>query len=39
MHGLRNAFGSALAFYLVAAVASWLRGPRYIHEEDPPPNT
>ena len=33
MHGLRIAFTFSLALFLLAAVASWLRGGRYVHEE------
>lgn len=36
MHGLRLAFGFSLALYLLAAVASWLRGGKYIHSEIDP---
>jgi MFS family permease len=34
-HGLRLAFDFAAAITLVAAVASWLRGGKYIHSERP----
>jgi len=33
MSGLRDAFYVSAAFSLVAAAASWLHGPRYIHDE------
>lgn len=33
MHGLRIAFTASMILFLLAAVASWLRGGRYIHEE------
>ncbi len=34
MTGLRSAFIFAIAASLVATIASWLRGGKYIHEED-----
>src|ERR1700722_10125929 len=34
MDGLRIAFTLSLIAYLLAALASWLRGKKYIHEED-----
>lgn len=34
MHGLKIAFSFSLVLYLLAALASWLRGKRYIHEEN-----
>jgi hypothetical protein len=33
--GLVVAFGFAIAACLVAAAASWLRGKKYVHPEDP----
>jgi len=33
MHGLRIAFTFSLALFALAAVASWLRGGRYVYEE------
>ncbi len=39
MAGLRAAFDFAIAASLVATAASWLRGGKYIHEEDPAPVT
>lgn len=33
MHGLRIAFTFSLILFLLAALASWLRGGRYVHEE------
>lgn len=36
MTGLRAAFMFAIAASLVATAASWLRGGKYIHEEDAP---
>jgi MFS family permease len=36
MNGLREAFDFAIAASLIATVASWLRGGKYIHEETPP---
>lgn len=36
MHGLKIAFTFSLILYLLAAIASWLRGKKYIHEEDEP---
>lgn len=38
MHGLKIAFTFSLILYLLAAIASWLRGKRYIHEEHAPPD-
>ena len=35
-HGLAIVFIAAAAMSLVAAAASWLRGGRYVHEEQPP---
>ena len=32
MHGLRIAFSFSLVLYLLAALASWLRGEKYVHE-------
>jgi len=34
MHGLRIAFTASLLMCLIAAVASWGRGARYVHAED-----
>jgi len=34
MHGLTIAFTFSLILYLLAAIASWLRGKKYIHQED-----
>jgi hypothetical protein len=34
MHGLRIAFTCSLIMCLVAAWASWMRGARYVHEEE-----
>ncbi len=34
-HGLAIAFGVSIAMLLIAAVASQLRGGRYVHEEEP----
>jgi EmrB/QacA subfamily drug resistance transporter len=34
MHGLRIAFTLSLICYLIAALASWLRGKKYIHQEE-----
>ncbi len=34
IHGLRIAFTLSLIAYLVAALASWLRGKKYIHREE-----
>jgi MFS family permease len=34
MHGLRIAFSVSLLMSLIAAAASWLRGGRYIHQDD-----
>lgn len=36
MHGLRIAFTFGASFYLLAALASWLRGPRYVYGEPSP---
>ena len=36
MNGLHEAFDFAMAACALAAVASWLRGGKYIHQEDPP---
>jgi len=33
MHGLQIAFTFSLILFLLAAVASWLRGGRYVYEE------
>jgi hypothetical protein len=33
MHGLKIAFTFSLILFLLAAIASWLRGGRYVHEE------
>jgi len=33
MHGLRIAFTFSLVLFVLAAIASWLRGGRYVHEE------
>ncbi|MFB3738138.1 MAG: MFS transporter [Candidatus Velamenicoccus archaeovorus] len=33
IHGLRIAFTASLLMCLIAAVASWLRGGKYVHEE------
>jgi len=33
MHGLRIAFTFSLILFLLAAIASWLRGGRYVHNE------
>ena len=33
MHGLRIAFSFSLILFLLAAIASWLRGNRYVYEE------
>jgi hypothetical protein len=33
MHGLTFAFTFSLVLYLLAAVASWLGGARYVHDE------
>jgi hypothetical protein len=33
MHGLRIAFTFSLILFLLAAVASWLRGGKYVHQE------
>jgi MFS family permease len=34
MHGLRIAFTASLVMCLVAAWASWMRGGRYVHDDD-----
>jgi MFS family permease len=34
MHGLRIAFTASLVMCLIAAAASWMRGSRYVHDED-----
>jgi hypothetical protein len=34
MHGLRIAFTASLVMCLIAAAASWLRGGKYVHEDD-----
>jgi len=34
-HGLVVAFAFAVAACLVAAAASWLRGEKYVHPDDP----
>lgn len=34
MHGLRIAFTASLIMFLLAATASWLRGGKYIHQEE-----
>jgi EmrB/QacA subfamily drug resistance transporter len=34
MHGLRIAFTASLVMCLIAAIASWLRGGKYVHEEE-----
>ncbi|HEX4862773.1 MAG TPA: hypothetical protein VFV02_01800, partial [Acidimicrobiales bacterium] len=34
LHGLRIAFTASLAMCLVAAWASWMRGARYVHDDD-----
>jgi hypothetical protein len=36
MSGLREAFDFAIAASLIATIASWMRGGKYIHEETPP---
>jgi len=33
MHGLKIAFTFSLVLFVLAAIASWLRGGRYVHEE------
>jgi MFS family permease len=38
MNGLHEAFDFAMAACALAAVASWLRGGKYIHQEDPAPS-
>jgi MFS family permease len=38
MHGLRIAFSASLILCLLAALASWLRGDKYVHEDPPPPS-
>ena len=35
MHGLRYAFTLSLVIFLIAAVASWLRGPQTVEDHDP----
>ncbi|MEJ0013861.1 MAG: MFS transporter [Bauldia sp.] len=39
MHGLTFAFTFSLILYLLAAVASWLGGARFVHDEVVPPET
>jgi MFS family permease len=39
MHGLKIVLTFSLILYLLAAIASWLRGGRYVHEDEPDPNT
>jgi MFS family permease len=39
MHGLTFAFTFSLILYLLAAVASWLGGARFVHDEVTPPET
>jgi hypothetical protein len=34
MHGLRIAFSASLVMCLIAAAASWLRGGKYVHQDD-----
>ena len=34
MHGLRIVFSAATVMSLIAAAASWLRGGKYVHEEE-----
>ncbi|MBV9411571.1 MAG: MFS transporter, partial [Acidimicrobiia bacterium] len=34
MHGLRIVFSAATVMSLIAAAASWLRGGKYVHEDD-----
>lgn len=34
MHGLKIAFTFSLVLFVLAAIASWLRGGRYVHEEE-----
>ncbi|MGH7195465.1 MAG: MFS transporter [Candidatus Saccharimonadales bacterium] len=34
IHGLKIAFSFSLALFVLAAIASWLRGKKYIHQED-----
>jgi EmrB/QacA subfamily drug resistance transporter len=34
IHGLKIAFTFSLVLYLLAAIASWLRGKKYIHQDD-----
>jgi hypothetical protein len=36
MHGLRIAFTASLVMCLIAALASWMRGAKYIHDEIAP---
>jgi MFS family permease len=38
MNGLHEAFDFAMAACALAAVASWLRGGKYIHQENPAPS-
>lgn len=38
MHGLRIAFTFSLILFLLAAIASWLRGDRYVHDEHDNPD-
>ena len=37
IHGLAYAFTFSLVLYLLAAVASWLGGAKFVHEDVPPP--
>jgi MFS family permease len=39
MNGLHAAFDFAVAACALAAVASWLRGGKYVHQEDPVPSS
>ena len=34
MHGLKIAFTASFCLFVLAAIASWLRGGRYIHQEE-----
>jgi len=34
MHGLRIALTASLVMCLIAAWASWMRGAKYVHQED-----
>jgi len=34
IHGLRIAFGASVLMCLIAAAASWMRGGRYVHQEE-----